>query len=212
MIESKATRNSNIEFLRLVAMFFIVAGHYLSYSGLIETVTGVNQVFAYLIGSGARIAVSLFLMIGIWYMIDREFSARRLLKLYFEIWFYGVAITIGAAIMGVPVSKYGILRVIFPFTLNSVWFGTAYISLLMASPFLRKMFEWDRWVIRNFIIVLSIIIVPKTSISGFNDTWLDVMLWFIYMYLLVGYYKKYLYNTIKAKGYLLAIGGGICIS
>lgn len=208
-MKNKSVRNSNIELLRLTAMFFIVAGHYVSYSGLIENVRGSNQVFAFLIGSGARISVSLFLMIGIWFMVDAKPCAEKILKLYWEIWFYGVSITLLLLLTGAPVSKTSLIRALFPFFLRSTWFGTAYISLLLLSPFLNRIFFEKKEKLKKLIIAMSVIIIPITSISGFADTWLVVISWFIYMYILVGYYKRYIYGKIHMNRYfVLAIGGG----
>lgn len=211
-MKSNSVRNSNIELLRLIAMFFIVAGHYLSYSGLIENVRGINQVFAFLIGSGARISVSLFLMIGIWFMVDAKPSAERILRLYWEIWFYGVSITLVLLLIGAPVSKMSLIRALFPFFFRSTWFGTAYISLLLLSPFLNRVFSLGREKLEKLIIILSIIIIPITAISGFADTWLVVISWFIYMYLMVGYYKRYMHSKVHINRYLaLTIGGGFYV-
>lgn len=187
-------RNSNIELLRLVAMFFILAGHYMSYSGLIETTTGVNQVFAFLLGSGARISVSVFLIIGIWYMVDQQFRAERVIKLYAEIWFYGLLISSVFLVFKLPVSGYSVIRTIFPFFLRSTWFGTAYISLILISPFLNKILEINEKSLIILLIILAFITVPFVSLSGFTDTWLDVIFYFMYLYILVGYYKKYLHD------------------
>lgn len=206
---SKA-RNSNIEMLRLIAMFFIIAGHYLSYSGLMETTSGINQILSYLIGSGARVAVSVFLIIGIWYMADSKANAKRILSLYFQIWFYGVLITALLFLFKQPVSKWSLLRVIFPFFLRSTWFGTAYISLLAVSPFLSKIFTLGQEFVKKLIVVFSLISIPFIAISGFDDTWLAVMFWFIYMYFLVTYYKKYVHSKVTMNRYIfVALGGGI---
>ena len=71
-------RQSSIEFLRILAMLTIVAGHFLCQSGVAASYGG----FAVsLFGSGARWACNLFLLVGCWFMVDAP--PRRLLA-WFE--------------------------------------------------------------------------------------------------------------------------------
>ena len=202
-------RNSNIELLRLIAMFFILTGHYASYSGLLETTTGANQVFMFLTGSAARISVSVFLIIGIWYMVDQPFHAERAVKLYGEIWFYGVIISAAFCVFQLPVSGYSVIRTAVPFFLRSTWFGTAYISLILVAPLLNRVLEINKRTLRSLLILLAFITVPFVSMGGFTDTWLDVIFYFMYIYILVGYYKKYLHERAQRtlNRYLIGWGG-----
>lgn len=39
-------------------------------------------------------------------MVDVKPSVERILRLYWEIWFYGVSITLVLLLIGAPVSKY----------------------------------------------------------------------------------------------------------
>lgn len=86
---SKKSRTSNFELFRIVSMFLIIAGHLTSEGGAFsDNTSGVTRDIVILMGSGARIAVNLFIMIGCWFMVDSEFSSKRILKLYSETWIH----------------------------------------------------------------------------------------------------------------------------
>ena len=93
MIKSKK-RNSNIELLRIISMFFIVAGHFIAQSGNILYAFCLNDYFLVFLGSAARIAVNIFLIIGVWFMVDSNFSVDRIIKLYIQVITYSWPITV----------------------------------------------------------------------------------------------------------------------
>ena len=80
-------------------MLAIVSGHLLSQSTL-AGVEGTNHILAMLLGSGVRIGVNVFLLLGVWFMVDAKFKAERIVRLYLEVFFYSVPITICMLLMG----------------------------------------------------------------------------------------------------------------
>lgn len=71
-------RDANIELLRIVSMILIIAGHLVEQNNVIEKINGISLFTALLLGSAYRIAVNIFLLIGVWFMVNKEFSARRI--------------------------------------------------------------------------------------------------------------------------------------
>lgn len=65
MEEKCNIRNSNIELLRIVAMFFIVAGHFITQSGNVVYSFCVNDYILILLDPASRIAVNVFLIVGV---------------------------------------------------------------------------------------------------------------------------------------------------
>ena len=108
-------------------MLAIVSGHLLTQSSL-ANVTGTNHILAMLLGSGVRIGVNVFLILGVWFMVDAKFKAERIVRLYLEVFFYSVPITICMLLMGEAGGLRNILQGMFPFFGRSVWFASAYIS------------------------------------------------------------------------------------
>ena len=92
-----SNRNSNIELLRIISMLLIVCGHFVQQSGEFNICECVNDLILIFISSASRISVKIFLLIGIWYMVDSEFKAKKVLKLYFELFLYCYILTIFSA-------------------------------------------------------------------------------------------------------------------
>ena len=74
-------RNSYFELLRIVSMLAIVLAHISGQAFDRDLVPVSGDVFMHIIGYGSRIAVNLFLMTGVWFMVDSEFHGKRVLKL-----------------------------------------------------------------------------------------------------------------------------------
>ena len=53
-------RNSNIELLRILAMFMIVSGHFIGQSGIAKCNQSLDEFGLIFFGSGMRIAVNVF--------------------------------------------------------------------------------------------------------------------------------------------------------
>ena len=90
----QTNRQSNWELLRIVAMLMIVAGHFFQQSGFIRSASAADYWFSIFAGSGSRIAVNMFLMLGCWFMVDTKFKAHRIIKLYLNVWCFTVPLTI----------------------------------------------------------------------------------------------------------------------
>lgn len=80
-----ANRKSNYELMRIVAMLMIVMGHFWGQSNYAELATGYSYYLGGILSHGSRIAVNVFLFMGIWFMLEGEFKASRILKLYFNV-------------------------------------------------------------------------------------------------------------------------------
>ena len=196
-------RSSNFEILRIVSMYFIILGHFIGQGG------GKNFPELYMwggiLGSGARIATNIFLMIGVWFLVDSDFRLKQIIKLYFTNFFYTSIITIIMFALGITSSIKQLINGFFPFLRRTNWFVILYICLLLLAPFLKGVFEWERCKIRKLIIILTFLIPVVCSVSAFMDTYLDNMLYFVYCYCLIGYIKKYCWKDIKINALWLIL-------
>lgn len=193
-------RESRWELMRIVAMLMIVSGHCLGQSGFYAQAAGWNAWMGAFVGSGSRIAVNVFLFLGCWFMVDAPFRARRVVRLYLEVWCYVAPITLVVVLLGFPVPLKDIVRGIFPFLGKTVWFASAYLALLLFSPWLQKILAWPRRSLRLLLFVgfaLTSFWVTVYTFDRTEDQWLDILVWFSFSYLFVGYYKRYLAQKIR---------------
>lgn len=209
----KQPRQSNLELMRIIAMLMIIAGHFCSQSGFAEGVSGTAGWLIACMGAGARIAVNMFLVLGVWFMVDTEFKAIRIVKLYLQAWFLIVPITLLLVGLGYNISKITIIKSIEPFFLGGgVWFVNTYIALIMLSPWLHKLLLLERKSLRCLLIVASLITTVMFTVHAVGkaqDSWLDTVVWFAFIYLLIGYYKKYLSKEAKYNKWYMLLSGGL---
>ena len=203
-------RDSNFELLRIWAMFMIIIGHMSWQAFEADQLSMGGRVFIDLFCYGSKIAVNLFLMIGIWFLVDSDFKASRVFKLYGSLWFYSIFITVALIVSGLEVSTQDKIYSFFPYLKNRMWFVPQYITLILLSPFLKKAYNgMSQASMRLLIIVGFFMIGGVCSVNYFMDTRLCATIWFIYIYFVIAYYKQYVSDKITHKYYFLF--GGITI-
>ena len=135
----KAVRNSNLEILRIICMLMIILSH-LCQHGISQfpAEPDANMVF-YVFGRYCgQIGVLVFVMISGYFMVTKDISVRRLFRLMLEIWFYSfVILAVCLLAMGDSVTGEMIGFSLVPILRGQWWFVTAYIFLMLLSPFIN---------------------------------------------------------------------------
>ena len=158
----KKFRQSNIELLRIVAMFLIVVHHY--------AIHGVRQSFNIEMGNmwlegdifhkiitslcmpGGTIGVGAFFLLTGYFMYGKEYKVQRLLKLLLQVYFYSLLMCIiyislkHFHIYDFPELKLStfdlIKNTIFPITSKSSgWFTQTYFVLFLFIPMINATLE-----------------------------------------------------------------------
>lgn len=210
MENSGKIRNSNIELLRIVAMFFIVSGHFIGQSGDVIYSLSINDFLLAFLGSGARIAVNIFLIIGVWYMVDSKFSAERILKMYLQVLIYSVPITVAMFFVNranVPMKDFA--RGFLPFWGRGLWFASAYITLMFMKPCLDKILTWDKKQVGLFLVLLFIFVSFVCTLPDEQKSYVIDSIWFWIVYLFIGYIKKYQLVKVIPNWFAGIFGGGV---
>ncbi len=138
-------RKSNIELLRIFAIFAIIIHHFSAHgifqyyqpnTTLLEHINNfITGFFIY----GGKLGVDIFILITGYFMINSEFKLKHIFKIYFYLLFYSLLFLILAFATGsheVP-EKY-FYSSVFPLIRNNYWFISNYIYLYFLIPFLNK--------------------------------------------------------------------------
>lgn len=204
-------RESGIELLRIIAMLAIVMEHFITQSTLIETTIGSHRILNTFLGSGARICVNVFVLIGAWFMVDSKFRPERPVKLYLEVVFYSIPLTLAMLAIGQHGGARHVIQGLIPFFGRSVWFASAYISLIALSPFLNHVFALPakrQTLLMGLLFTLYCVVATIPSSTPLD--YIADFTWLCVAYLLVGWGKhSSLVDRIHMKWTALAVGIGI---
>lgn len=169
----------------------VVMEHFIRQSALLQSATETNGIINSFLGSGGRIAVNIFLLIGSWFMVDSTFRPGKALRLYFTTAFYCIPITLFMLCLGVAGDARNVLQGLLPFFGRPVWFATAYISLILIAPFLNAAFllppKRQAWLVGTLFMLFCVV----STIPSFSSIdYIADLSWFCVVYVIVGCIKK----------------------
>lgn len=143
-LKETATRNSNTEILRIIAMIMIVASHYSFHGGIdfSQVHNPLNYLFLKIITLG-NCGVDIFILIYGYYSVSREkINDNKAFVLWFQVFTYAVSIWLAFLLSGkYEFSLNETIRSIFPTIFSKYWFFTAYIVFFLLSPFINKLLK-----------------------------------------------------------------------
>lgn len=184
-------RSSNLELLRLLAMFCIVANHLVGQGDVLRDASGVNFLFSFFVGNAARISVNVFLIIGCWFMADASFRGSRFVKLWLEELFYTVILTLlMVCFYPADVRPNYVIAAFFPVFGYNHWFISGYLVLILLSPFLKKLLEMRAERLKKLVLLLFAFTCIWSSVRPFENETMDTLVWFCSMFVFAGWYKK----------------------
>lgn len=210
-------RNSNLEILRIISMILIVMHHYSVHGFSLNNLDySFNKYIIDFLYLGGKLGVNCFILISGYFMINSKFTIKKLLKLLGEVWFYSIGILILFITILTPIKPLGIGSIIksfLPVTYSLYWFITVYVILMVLSPFINKFVDSiDKTTYQKLIVFLVIIgsIIPSLML-GYSKI-INELGWFIILYLIAGYIKKYTDSTkMNANKHFIVAGISIFI-
>lgn len=200
----KKERLINIEILRIIAMVFVVLLHYLGKGSTLlawgDPAFGVNTWIAWGLEAFALVAVNVYVIISGYFLVESDFKINRIIKLWFQIFFYSAGIWLLFLALGmVPADfsgGYWISMFLLPVTSGHYWFASTYIFVCLIAPFLsvaaRKMSKRQ---LQTCIVVLLILFSRVWRIVLPMSTPLDDrgygIFWFATLFMIASYIRLY---------------------
>ncbi|MBR6550684.1 MAG: acyltransferase [Paludibacteraceae bacterium] len=202
-------RQSNIELLRIVSMFFIVLEHVLIMGTEFFSAPMGNQLYvANTIIGFTYIGVNCFILITGYFGAD--FSWKRLINLYLVCCFYELVGFVVAYYHGdVECTTTAIGYIIFPLSRSNTWFIRCYVILLFLLPIINLGLEQLNK--RNFLYVLLLLTLlnlyfgwfqkqENYNAIGYNPSQM------IYLYVIGQYLNRFVdWQSIKKRKFHLII-------
>ena len=210
----KTTRSSNLELLRILCMLLIIGDHLTGQSGIADYTTLPSSFAFCLIGCGSRIACSVFVLIGGWFLCEQPYKTHRPLSLWLSLWLYTVPVTLLCKLAGLDVS-WGALRwAAFPASTRQLWFISDYLLLLLCVPLLNRLLRGlSRPAHRGLLAVLAVPLIVYPTLFGENGAVSDPAWMFLYEYLLIAYLRRWpdnrLAHLLQHRAAALGLGLGL---
>ncbi len=208
------TRKTNLELLRVLAMFMVIVLHTLGHGGVLNTYTfgQAGYYVIWLIESLCLVAVNCFVLITGYFMVESQTKLSRILKLMTQVWFYSVlSLFVAKFLFKQPIGLKSLVCALFPLTGQQYWFATAYAVLLALTPLINKLIHsMDRKAhLKAIGLLLSVFcVIPTIFFWGRKPLGYGYdFAWFIVLYFVAAYIRLYgisLSGKKCAFGYLLA--------
>lgn len=140
----KKQRNSNIELLRIICMFMIVAHHFMAHGGLWMLPTGANKLIVNFFMPFGKMGFDVFVVISCWFLTRSSFKGSRFMKTWLEVLFYNVVFTAVVYFLQKDAGAVGIRQAagaFLPMIGNSHGYAAAYLVFYLMLPILKKVQE-----------------------------------------------------------------------
>lgn len=226
-------RQSNVELLKVLALFFIVISHVTQSLGRDVSSLGIPSDYLVDISHSTKNIVSLvlaffryfgalgntlFFICSSWYLCDKKQGGdnkSKIFKLIVDIWVVSVLILIGFIISGVQVSNVFVLKSFFPTTFSNNWYMTTYILFYLMYDKINVLI--DKMKQKELFISVCLLIFLYCGFGAIKEEFFcgNSLTNFITIYFFVSYMKKYMLNVMESLKYntiVLIIGIILLIS
>ncbi len=195
----KATRDSNLELFRIIAMLLIIACHYSVYlrhylpeNALLGDTLSWRVQFLLMFGSWGKTGINCFVLITGYFMCRSQISLRKFLKLFFTIAFYNVLIYLISSLAGQE--GFGIrtlLMSIIPIAKISRNFVFCYLLFFLLIPFLNLLVNnLTKRQHQLLLLLLTFVYVVIGSLPKYGIEF-NYVGWFCVLYFFGSYIRLY---------------------
>lgn len=211
-------RNSSIELLRVIAMFMILAHHFIVHNGydVLKLPLGPERIFFQLVmQGGGTVGVVIFFSISAWFFLDREQTIKSNLKRVWimerELLFWSlILVTFYLVFDRADLGMKLMVKSVMPLSMG-VWWYAAYAIFLAPLPFLAKGLKALGREYHLALAATVLVIWGLTSfipgMIGINDGFLGST----YLFILFSAYKWYM-EPFTTRQVWLMIGTGLGFS
>ena len=217
--KSKKDRISNFEILRILSIFMIILHHYVLNTEAINTARSLNYYISHFFYIGGKLGVNCFVLISGYFLVNKQISIKKIIKLIMQILFYTITLTIVGKLLGHQITLSEMKKTLLPVTSIAYWFFTSYFFMYIFSPFLNKFIKAcsKEELKKLLIIAITILSIFPTLLN--IRTYFNTYLWFMCLYFVAAYIKLYDINISGKKAiitfiltYLFIFGSTIVFS
>lgn len=212
-MKNKSTdkRNMGLEYLRICSMLMIILLHAIDHSGLLKTIVLGSPLYYYeqFLYALVQVCVNCFVLISGYFLINSKFKPEKLVSLWIEVVFYSLIIKIIMMIFGeIPFSIFSLVSCFVPVLTGRYWFVTIYFGMYLLSPFINSAIKAMNQKQHGSLLILlfvlfSVMISIYPSFKGMNSGNGWGLTWFIVLYFIAAYIRRYHIPNGRWKKHLL---------
>lgn len=193
-------RNSSIELLRCLAMFFVVMSHASAHGVFPVTASSVSfNSFTLDWMTLGNLGTDIFVILSGCNLYGKKLRLRSVLNVIVQVWVISLLGLIVCGLSGYVLSIKDILNALFPIMSDSWWFATAYLVLLLLTPSINIFVEnVNRKQFKTCLITMIVLWCFIPTLSK-QDMYGETLLQMIMFYLLGAYLRKYPDKLLNQK-------------
>ncbi|MBQ9605184.1 MAG: acyltransferase family protein [Firmicutes bacterium] len=187
-ISDAQRRYSGIDLLKVLSVFAVIIIHILNQCGTLENLPekSVSYFTGYFIYAIVLCMVNCFAMSSGFLLCKKKVKYSRASYVWVETVFYGLVITAAFFFLNLQnVSAADVAKTFFPIINNSYWYVTAYIGVVLISPFINKLMlsldrRQTRWLMAVLFLMFSVLSgILRSSVysvsQGYSFFWIAFM-------------------------------------
>ncbi|MBR1677279.1 MAG: acyltransferase, partial [Clostridia bacterium] len=190
---TRRERNTNFEWLRILAMIMIIFHHYCVHGQIDLTEMGfINKAIYYFFSSYGKLGVVIFVMLAGYFSCTSKFNLKRLMFLWLEVFFYSVLWYVVSCFIGIETFQIKKLLISFSVLLSSkYWFFTCYIALSIISPLLNIIIKNTTQKQHFIICIVGGLVYSFIASVRYGFLYGNELITFIYLYMVAAYIRLY---------------------
>ena len=215
-ISNGGGRNSSIKTLRIIAMFMILAHHFIVHNGydVLKLPLGPERIFfQFVMAGGGKVGVVIFFSISAWFFLDKEQTIKSNLKRVWimerELLFWSlILVTFYLVFDRTDLGAKLMVKSVMPLSMGVWWYATDYAIFLALLPFLAKGLKAFG---REYHLALAATVLVIWGLTSFIPGMIkinDGLFGFIYLFILISAYKWYM-EPFTTRQVWLMIGTGL---
>lgn len=190
-------RESNIELLRCIAIYFVVLMHCFNKTGGINALEKESYIYylAWFLYNACGMGNNVLIIISGYFWRRIKVNINKVVNMWMQVWFYSVGFWIIAKFILKIELTSEIKQAILPLTSGEYWYFTTYIGLYCLLPWIKILLDnISKVQFKKLMIVLTILLSVIPTILGCID-WLGDggaygIVWFIYLYLMGAFIEQ----------------------
>lgn len=207
-----SSRNSGIDFLRILSTYCIILLHIMGHGGIRDSLSPRNNNYYVLwfVMLASFCGVNCFALISGYvgyHDIEKPHKFARFIELWFQVVFFCVSTVIVFMILKTPdINIRDLIEAFFPITFEKYWYFSAYLGVFIFMPLINKLVREfsNTYLIKMIVTGIGTFSFLATIITRYSDPFSlnggYGMVWLIFLYFIGAIVKKYkIENKIKVS-------------